>query len=461
MRVLLVNPPESSQGGFSNPPLGLAYLAGMLVKNDIDVEIVDGYLVGRDSILRKIKEYQPDIVGITCYTPGRDIVFNLSKLIKQEFPNILLILGGAHPSIQWKQILQEFAEVDICVLGEGELALLEIVQNKPLHLIPGIAWRKDGKIIKNPDRKLVDNLDSIPFPAWQLLDLKKYPAIGSGIYNGIDISKEPRIPVIFSRGCTAHCSFCSTWWIWRGHRCRTAENMTDELELLNFRYGGKHFVFEDDAFSADINAAKELCREIINRNLKIAWFATTRVDAVDEELLQLMKKAGCYNISYGIETGSQRLLDLMGKNVTVEVAKETLIATKRIGISTTALLIVGNRGETIETINETVDFLNITKPSNVGSVGGLWILPGTALYQIAKKENLIDDAFWLTDKPIMVYLAEHTQNDLDKFLYAIKSRKKLGSLKFKIGFAIELVRIYLASFPFLRRIYRTLLRKSF
>jgi anaerobic magnesium-protoporphyrin IX monomethyl ester cyclase len=461
MRVLLINPPETSQGGFSNPPLGLAYLAGILEIHDQEVKISDGYLIGRDGILNQVREFSPQIIGITCYTPGRAVVLDIARTIKHEYPDIQIVLGGAHPTILWDQILHEYPEIDICVIGEGEITLLEIVQNKPLDQILGIAWRCNGQVVKNQDRPLFENLDLIPSPAWHLLELKKYPPIGSGIFNNIDLSKEPRIPVIFSRGCTAHCSFCSTWWIWRGHRSRSASNMTDELELLNRTYGVNHFAFEDDAFSGNIEAAKELCKEIINRKLRIAWYATTRVDLVDNELLSLMKQAGCYCVSYGIETGSQQLLNKMGKQVTVLQSKETLIATKKAGLTSTALLIVGNRGETDETINETVDFINQVNPNQVGSVGGLWIFPGTALYQTAKKEKIIDDSFWLTDQPIKVYLAEHSQSDLEKYLYAIKSRKKLGTLAFKFGFALEPLRKFIAKFPLIKKIYRKLRKKRY
>lgn len=456
MKVLLVNPSEASQEGFSNPPLGLAYLAGELEHFRIETKISDGYLVGKEGILKEVLDYAPDLVGITCYTPGRMNVIDIARSIKQEHPNILIVLGGPHPTIQWEQLLSTYPEVDICVLGEGEQTIVEIAKNKPLDQINGIAWRKNGQVVKNPQRSYFDNLDLISFPAWHLLELNKYPPRGKGIINGVDLSKEPRIPVIFSRGCTASCSFCSTWWIWKGHRCRTARNMTDELEMLNKTYGIKHFVFEDDAFSANIQSAKSLCHEIINRGLNVVWYATTRVDAIDEELLSLMKQAGCYALSYGIETGSQHLLDLMGKKATVQQAKEAMIATKRVGIQSIALLIIGNRGETKETINETVDFLNQVNPDDVGFVGGLWIFPGTILYQIAKKEGIIDDSFWLENQPVQTYFAEHTQKDIRRFIFAVSRRKKLGTIDFFVAYILEPFRQYFAKVPLLKRIFHTL-----
>jgi anaerobic magnesium-protoporphyrin IX monomethyl ester cyclase len=461
LRTLLINPNETSQGGFSNAPLGLAYLAGMLEKNNLSVRIVDGYLVGLEGILKEVQNYKPDIIGITCYTPGRINALKIAKLIKEIRNEICVVMGGPHPTIMWKQILSNYPDVDICVIGEGEQTILEIVQKKPLIEINGIAWRDAGIIKKNPDRPYFKNLDMIPFPAWHLLQLSKYPSFGSEVFNGIDLSIEPRIPVIFSRGCTANCSFCSTWWIWKGHRCRSAKNMVDELEILYRNFGIRHFIFEDDAFSANMSSAKQFCQELIIRGLKIAWFATTRVDAVDEELLKLMSESGCYGISYGVETGSQKLLDIIGKKATIKQAKEAILATKKIGIKVTALLIVGSHGETKATINETVEFLNEVSPHYIGSVGGLWIFPGTALYQYAKKERLIDDEFWLSDQPIQVFLAEHSQKDLQRFNFAVTKRKRLDSLDFILNYAFEGLRLSMTKISIAKKIYRKINPKRF
>jgi len=459
-RVLLVNPDSAAQEGYSNPPLGLAYLAGTLERHGIQVRIVDGFLVGRIGIEQAVREFDPGLVGITCYTPGRTSVIDIAKWVKTYRRDMITVLGGPHATIMWKQIMINYQQVDMCVLGEGEQTLLEIVLGTPYAQITGVVWRNDDVVTKNLPRKYIENLDFIPFPAWHLLPLHQYPNRGSGVHNGIDLSIEPRISVVFSRGCSASCSFCSTWWIWRGHRCRSAANMADELELLNQQHGFRHIIFADDAFSADMLAAKTLCQEIITRRIKIAWLATTRVDAVDHELLQLMRESGCYEISYGVESGSQRILDLMGKKATVQQAKEAIIATKETGIRATVLLIVGNEGETSESVNETVDFLNDTDPDNIGSVGGLWIFPGTALYTRAKREKLIDDSFWLTDEPIKVYLAEHSEKDLRKYLFAIQSRKKIGSVAFWLAYAIRLSRSFARKFAIARKIYNRVTRSS-
>lgn len=429
MKVLLINPYDSDQGGYSSPPLGLAYLAGTLIKNNIDTRIVDGYLVGKLQVEKEIINFCPDIIGITCYTPGRKQALEIAEFAKYNNFSVTIVMGGAHVSIMWKQIMHHYSFVDICVLGEGEQTLLEITQNKIWNDINGIVWRDKGIVVKNRPRKYVENLDCIPFPAWHLLSLNNYPARGDRVYNGVDLTKEIRIPVIFSRGCVGHCNFCSTWWIWKGQRNRTASNMVAELEMLKNKYGFVHYCFYDDAFSANMDEAKELCRTIINRKLKIVWCATTRADRVDEELLILMKKAGCYEIAYGVESASKRVLELMNKETSIEKVKESVLKTNQIGINSLIMLIIGNVGENKESINETVSFLNEVKTSYFGYAGNLWALPGTVLYQQLKKEGLINDDFWLSDEPFYIY-PKHSKKEMSRFVFAISKKRKIGSISY-------------------------------
>ncbi|MBC8508682.1 MAG: cobalamin B12-binding domain-containing protein [Chloroflexi bacterium] len=428
MRVLLVAPHRLDQLGFNNPPLGLMYLAGTLKAHDIDVQIADGYYLHWDGIRERLQSYQPDIVGITALTPSRKTAIGIAKWAKKYNKNIITVLGGVHPTIMWKQVMENYPSIDICVIGEGEFTLLDIAQGKPPAEIKGIVYRQNNQIVKNPDREKIADLDLIPFPAWDCVDITRYPprsVEGIESFRGIDLTKEIRMPVIFSRGCIGHCTFCSTWWVWAGWRCRSPQNMADELEILHRQYGIRHFVFEDDIFSANMDAAKSLCDEIISRRLGIAWFATTRVDCVDEELLRKMEQAGCYAISYGIESGSKEILNQMGKEATVLQAENAIRMTKEAGLKALCLLIIGNVGETSETINETIGFLIKTNPDGLGSVGGLWVLPGTALYQRVKRAGLINDDFWLGDEPYMVYYGDHTGKEIKEYGLAILNRLKL------------------------------------
>lgn len=201
--------------------------------------------------------------------------------------------------------------------------------------------------------------------------------------------------------------------------------MIGEIELLYHRFGVRHFCFADDAMTVDREATIELCDSILRKGLKIAFHVTTRSDCVDPELLHKLKVAGCYKIAFGIETASPKLLDKMGKANDVETSEKAIRLAIEAGIAVSALMIVGNVGETWDTIKQSEDFLKKTKPDEVGCSGGLWIFPGTKLYRDAMKQGVIDDNFWLTDEPYKIYTLEHSLEDLaimEKRLHAYKGR---------------------------------------
>lgn len=431
LKVMLINPPETEQTGFTCPPLGLLYLAGTLRDNGVEVQIIDGCIDGWSLVQDKLKRYMPDMVGITCLTPMRQKALAVASMVKENNRKTTVIMGGAHPTILYQQILSNYENVDIVVRGEGEISLLEIVKGIDLNKIPGIAYRDGKKIITTAARKHVANLDKLSFPAWDLIAdiIDQYPTTAPfKNFRGIDLHNGPRISVVYSRGCPGKCDFCSSWWIWKGWRHRSAKNMVDEIEWLYKSLNIRHFWFADDALTVDKQATIDLCNEIIKRSLHIGFFATTRSDHVDLEILKKLHEAGCYEISYGIETASSKLLAKMKKENNVQTSKNAIALTKQAGIRACALLITGSVGETRETIDETVEFIRETDPEGIGSVGGLWILPGTGLYQYAKKIGIIDDSFWLGDEPYMLYTHEHSMVRLRLFNHAIKNHIKLSEM---------------------------------
>ncbi|MEK6715530.1 MAG: cobalamin-dependent protein [Candidatus Omnitrophota bacterium] len=430
-KVLLINPPETTQTGFTCPPIGLLYLAGTLREKGIDVQLIDGCIKGWSAIRDRIKTYMPNFVGITCLTPMRKKALAIARMVKDVDKNATVVFGGVHPTIMYQQLLVHYDAVDIVVRGEGEISFLQIAQGIDLDKIDGIAYRDGAKVIKNTDRHYVENLDKLSFPAWDLIadTLYEYPSTAPfRYYRGIDLYDGPRISVIYSRGCIAHCDFCSSWWIWKGWRHRSAKNMVDELEWLYESFKIRHFWFADDTLTVDKQATLDLCDEIVKRRLHIAFFATTRPDCVDLEILEKLKQAGCYEISYGIETASPKLLSRMKKENDVRISERAIALTKQAGLRVCALLIVGSVGETKETIDETVGFLQKTNPEGIGTVGGLWILPGTGLYRYAKNRRIIDDSFWLSDEPYMIYTQEHSLRQLRFFTHTLKKRKKLSEM---------------------------------
>ena len=426
-RVLLINPPGTEQGGYSNPPLGLLYLAGTLQKKGFEVRIVDGCVDGAEALAAALAEFRPELAGVTCLTPERKKALAAARQVKDFDARIITVLGGVHPTIMHDQLMRNYPFVDFAVIGEGESALLEIAEGKPPEGIAGIVYRSGEDIRKTAARVHEKDLDKLPFPAWSLVDLKKYPARGSGFVNGVDLDREPRVSVIFSRGCSGHCDFCSTWWIWRGWRRRSAGNMADEMQLLYRDYGIRHFCFADDSMTVDRDGVIALCDEIVSRKMKIAFHTTTRTDCVDAEMLAKMKAAGCYNIAFGIETSSPELLAKMGKENTVAASEKAIALCKQAGIKATALIIAGAVGETWKTIGETAAFLRRTRPDEVGCVGGLWILPGTKLYRDCVGRGIINDDFWLGDEPCLVYTAEHTLEELMRMQKRVTSYDTLFS----------------------------------
>ena len=449
-KVLLINPPELMQTGYFCPPLGLLYLAGTLRDKGIDVQLIDGCIKGWSGIDEKIRSYSPDIVGITCHTPARKKSLAVARMVKSINKNAIVVMGGAHPSIMYQQLLEHYNAVDIVIRGEGEIALLEISQGIDLDKIDGIVYRDVARIIKNAERRYVENLDILPLPAWDLIadTLWEYPSTFPKelrYQNGIDLSYGPRVPVIYSRGCKGHCDFCSSWWIWKKWRYRSAKNMVDELEWLYESFNIRHFCFFDDCLTMDKQATIDLCDEIVKRCLHIAFYANTRADCIDFEILEKLKQAGCYNIAYGIETASPTLLSRMNKENDVHTAETAVALTKRAGLFPGVLIVVGYVGETEETVDETIDFLQRIDIKEVGTVGGLWILPGTGFYRYAKQLGIIDDNFWLSDEPYMVYTHEHSLRRLRFFTHAIKNRKKLSEMTFKYRL-MYVLRTYIGGF---------------
>lgn len=409
----------------ASPPLGLAYLAGTLVKNGIDVKIVDGYLNRHNfhpSLKKMLIDFKPDIVGITMLTYGRSVSLMAASTVKTLKPDTMVVVGGPHPSLMYSDILEQTFSVDLIVIGEGENSMLEIAKGYALSEISGIAYRNNGNIKVTKPRTMTPNLDDIPFPAWHLMNLYEYPPVGYGIFNGISIDNIPRIGVAFSRGCLFNCSFCSARNIYSHYRHRSAENMVNELEVLNKKFNIKHFRFVDDLATYDKEAFGNMCDEIVKRDLRIAFNVTTRADCLSEELLNKMKKGGCYKVIIGVESGSDEILKHIQKNVTRKDNEFAIKLIKNSGIEAVALIMIGNKYETRQTINETINFLEDADPDEIGGGYGVSIEPGTAIYQMAKEEGLIDDDYWKSDREPPLYTGEYTSSQLRSFQRAIETR---------------------------------------
>jgi anaerobic magnesium-protoporphyrin IX monomethyl ester cyclase len=386
MHVTLVNPPYPS-GSHQHPPftpLGLGYLAAVLEKNQYKIDVIDCQALGitHEDFRSEISKRQPDIVGITSTTLTYKSALQVAKIAKETCPNCLTLLGGSHVSFWDKEALQECPSLDIIVRKEGENTMLELAEKvetgKDYYDVLGITCRKDGEIVKNADRPYIENLDDMPFPAHHLWPIERLRKHGTVVF-----------PLVTSRGCIYWCDFCTTVRMFgRRYRMRSPKNVVDELEYLQKTFGAHQFTFYDDAFTIDKKRVMEICREIKNRKMNIEWDCESRVDMVSKDLLRTMKEAGCFAVWFGVESGSQTVLDAMRKGITPAQTIRAFKWAKEVGLMTVANVVLGFPGETKETIWETIKFIDRIKPSDVGYYIAT-PYPGTPLYERVVREGLL------------------------------------------------------------------------
>ena len=407
-------------------PLGLGYIAAVLEKNGYNAKVVDMFDYGWDKVEESIRQESPDILGISCLTNARANSFRTAGIAKKINPKIKVILGGPHASFMYQQILEHYP-ADVIVIGEGEITALELArafqEDKDLGNIAGIAFKNNGKINVTKERLFIDDLDSLPFPAHGQFDLKRYKK------EGVDVAKF-MVDIITSRGCPFKCLFCSSCNFWgKAWRHRSAKNIADELEYLKNNFGVEAFNFSDDIFTMRQDNVISLCKEIIDRRLNITWFAQSRVNCVSRPMLEWMKKAGCKTIAYGIESGSPEILKTIDKDITVEQAIEAFRITKEVGLNADAFFMVGNPGETEETIKETCALIDKIQPHHI-VVSVTVIYPQSGLYELAKQNNLINDDYWLSEKPAPAYTVEWPESKLSfwrmKVLFHFLKSKGFG-----------------------------------
>ena len=384
MKITLIYPGELSLSSALYPPLGLSYIASYVEQAGFKVKIID-------TIFQKIEDIEIDgdknIYGIYTATPIHFKGIELAKKIKKMDKNAVVVFGGPHPTILPEETIK--AGADIVVIGEGEEAFLSIVRaintNKKLDDISGIVFRKYGKIIKTPPKHFIENLDKLPFPDQSKFPIEKY----------FKLKGFREISMITSRGCPMNCIFCQpTLRKLFGNtvRYRSPKNIVDEIEYLVKNFKPDMIVFSDDTFCSKEQNIIEVCNLIIKRKIDVLWRCQTRV-GLKKETLRLMKKAGCFLLALGVESGSQKILNNIRKGITPNQIIETFILCKKVGILTHAYFMVGNIGETFETIDDSKKLMSKIKPFNI-SVAIVTPYPGTDLYEFALKNNLLLETNW-------------------------------------------------------------------
>lgn len=390
MRIALIYPPFGNIENQPNikavadnygvfPPLSLAYVAGILQHAGHQVKLIDANTLhlSKQEVLKKVRNFNPDLLAFTVTTYLFYPVLKWIRYLKEN-TGVKVLIGGVHMGLYPKETLSH-REIDYAIIGEAEETLPELINaletKKSLKNVRGICYRDDSKVVITKSRKLVKNLDNIPFPLRDQLPNNKYCSF---------VSKRKNFAtMITARGCPFKCIYCE-----QGntpYRVRSAENVVDEMEDCYNNYKIREIDFFDPEFTINKKHVIDICEEIRKRGVDIVWSCRSRVDTVDDEMLKKMSKAGCYRIYYGIESGVPSILKTLRKGTNLEIIRKNIALTKKNNIMTFGYFMIGNPGETKKTIKRTVEFakeLNL----DYAQFAKVSTLPGTELYEMLKPQ---------------------------------------------------------------------------
>ena len=418
MRVLLLNPPYKTElGKFSRAsrspaitksgtiynPIWLAYACAYLEKYNQETMLIDSCADGLnlDATITKIKQFNPQLVILDTSTPSIQEDVKCAERIKESLQKVHICLVGTHPSVLTDEVLDMSDSIDSIARHEYDATVVDLAEaleeDRDLSTVDGISYKKDNKHIHNKDRAYIENLDDIPFVS---KIYKKYLNINNYFFSAATL---PMVMIMTGRGCPSRCFFCVYPQTFHGHkyRLRSADNVVEEFEwIVNNLPEVKSIGIEDDTFTANPDRAKEICKKLIEKgiNKKVKWWANTRVHT-DLELMKLMKKAGCRLIIPGFESGSQAILKNIHKGTTIEQAVQYMCNARKAGLLVHGCFMVGNKGETKETMQQTLDFAMKLNPDSA-QFFPLIPYPGTEAFCWAKENGYIrtfDYSKWLQE----------------------------------------------------------------
>ena len=378
LEVVLINPPplirRERYDTPNHPHIGLGYLSAYLRQHGFKCRPIDTKFEKMDleKLTKVLIKCRPRLIGITAMTHEVNQAARVARLSKEIFPEVKTVLGGAHATALPQETLLQFPEFDMVVVGEGEITLLELVrtlsQGGELSRVTGLVYRSSsGHINFNGRRETTTNLDSLPFPAWDLF------------------SPSQAYPIMTTRGCPFRCNFCMRL---SGNRVRkrSAQNIMEEFKLDIDRYGATHLIIYDESFGADRKQTNILLNALIESGLnkKADWWIQTRVDLVDREFLQKLKAAGCTSVGFGVESGNEKILKGTGKGITLKKAEESISLAKKAGLQTGSFFIIGHPYETKQTAWDTINFAAKLNTATV-AFGIMVPYPGTEIYAMARR----------------------------------------------------------------------------
>lgn len=368
------------------PPLGLLFLAAVLEREGMEVDVFDfqAEFVDWGDIERRIASKDYPFFGITGTTPVISGAYRIAEIIKKHHPHTSVIFGGVHATALPEEALAK-PYVDFVIRGEGEESLYHLIRGKPLSTIGGLSYKHEDQFIHNQPDGLIENLDEIPSPAYHKLNLNNYkPAAGA-------YKRLPAINMTSTRGCPARCTFCNSAKI--KLRKRSADKIYAEMSMLVNHHHIREIQFYDDTFTVFPSNIKRLCQLITENRLDVTWSCFARADYVNPELLATMKAAGCHQIMYGIESADESILLNIRKNCPKEKSAQALAMTRAAGIDSRCTFMLGNPGETIETIKRTIQ-LSIELNPDIAVYNITMPFPGTEMFQWAKSNGLLRTENW-------------------------------------------------------------------
>ncbi|MFC1948662.1 B12-binding domain-containing radical SAM protein [Chloroflexota bacterium] len=386
MRIALVKPPVTYADWNRRPILGICYISAALKTQGISCKIFDAHynVWTYDELIQKILEYEPTLVGFTAMTHEVIPCSNIANVIKKRL-GVTTVIGGCHVTPIPERTLNEFGVFDYAVIGEGEKTIIDLVQfiqknraNTYPVSISGLAFRdSNNNVIVNDPRtsSTSSDLDLLPFP-----DFTEYYTESDSL-----AGKGAEYPMMSSRGCPYNCAFCMRV-LGKKVRRRSAQNIVDEMEYASTRWGAHTFKFVDEILLFNDDDTRELLNLMINTSLpdRIRWNCTTRANLVNKELIDLSKKAGCYRIEIGVESGNENILKAINKGITIQQIRGAIRIIKEAGMATSTNFILGHPNETKETIRDTIKLAAELNTDDVG-VGIMVPYPGTRIYDMALK----------------------------------------------------------------------------
>lgn len=380
--------------GNNNFSYGLASIAACLIKHGYEVEILDPqFMKSQENLISHMRQKCYDIIGITSYTPTIMEAFNTANVCRRALPDSVIVMGGPHCTYFPEETLRDCDDIDYVVAREGEETMVELARmieggrQEPKHIL-GLTWRDNDQITSNQPRPFLD-VDKLPTPAYHLFPLDKY-SLQPTIYKRL-----PTLTTLVSRGCPYSCTFCHGFEILgRKTRYRDVALVLDELELLITDYAARGFMFYDSTFTCNGEWVESFCEEILRRGLDIVWMCLTRSDRVSAEMLSLMRRAGCWAISFGVESASQKSLDMLKKNVTVQQNREAILMAKQASMFVTATYMIGLPGEDEKDVLRTIEFAK-ENPTHIAHFFWPIPYPKTLFYEQCKEDGgLVENPRW-------------------------------------------------------------------